>query len=181
MNHHFKKHLIGMLIFFALASMVACRKNTTSVQQNEQTSTIPTISDADLRANFSRLVTMQITSIKLGGFIGRDLRINITVTLNNSLKTPLMIIGITHRFFINERPISDGEDKTASTIKAASTSGITVSALMKQSIIDEAIRMMAGQEPRFKLEGTLSIKQSDKGAPITVPFDLRGDRTVFGK
>lgn len=122
---------------------------------------------------------VQILGIRLGGMHLRRIQLLARVRARNLFAFPLRIRRGSYRIAINGEHFGEGTLSRPITIQARSTVETEMAVTATHGAVGKTILAMLGQEPRFKLTGTLWIDPI--GGVSRLPLEVEADASIFGQ
>lgn len=122
---------------------------------------------------------LKIMGIRLGGVQLRRVRLKARVRARNQFAFPIRIRRGSYRIAINGEHFGDGALSVPITIGAKSQVETTLEVTATHGAVGKSILAMMGQEPHFKLTGTLWIDPI--GGVSRLPLEVEADSSIFGR
>jgi LEA14-like dessication related protein len=122
---------------------------------------------------------LKIVSIRLGGLQLRRVRLVARVRARNPFAFPIRIRKGSYRIAINGEHFGDGALSVPITIGATSQVETELEVAATHGAVGKSILAMLGQQPRFKLSGTLWIDPI--GGVSRLPLEVEADSSIFGR
>jgi len=121
----------------------------------------------------------RIDRITLGGVALRRVSLRVRFTARNLFPFPVRITRGSYTIAINGSHFGDGTLQQPISIPPRGQASAEVDLLATHGAVGSAIAAMMGQDPRFRLKGTLWIDPI--GGVERLPIDIEADSTIFGR